>query len=88
MGKTERKTMLNNLSAIKGVKSASNTALNGLNDIANLGRQAASLPGDSMDQLRSLFNMVENYKKTNPNEFKAADDWIGKRCEYRKEDLF
>lgn len=77
-----------NLSHIKGIETADKKTLEGLNDIANIGIQAASLPGSGMDQLRAMFEMVENYKVTNPDTFNAADDFIGKRCAYRNEDLF
>ena len=60
----------------------------GFKDIENMSKEANKLEGDSMSQLQSLFEMVDNYKKTNPKETKAMEDFIGKRCAYRKQDLF
>lgn len=65
-----------------------NVLKKGFNDISKMAKESTQLEGDSMSQLQALFEMVDNYKKTNPKETKAMEDFIGKRCAYRKQDLF
>jgi len=60
----------------------------GFSDMSKMAHECVNMKTDSLTQLQTLFTMVQNYEKTNPNESKALNDFIGKRCEYKKHDLF
>lgn len=70
---------------VKSSKKAPNL-IQSFKDMKNLAKTASELPGDSMSQLQALFEMVQAYEKTNPDEYSAMDEFIGERCKYRDED--
>lgn len=72
---------------VKASKKAPNL-IQSFKDMSSIAKKATELPGDSMSQLQALFDMVNEYSKTNPDEYNAMDDFIGERCKYRDDDEY